>query len=119
LTGLVGVFNSDDGASAKSSVLRGSQAFAPSFSWALGHLGSVKTQLSNCFCLGFVVGPSCWPRRRFEGTDSGEDFSEDVARHGDLCQLEGYLAGMAHNPCPDLDQAALDAGERPVGNLFG
>ena len=41
------------------------------------------------------------------------------ATHRDLCQLEGYLAGMAHNPCPDLDQAALDAGERPVRDVFG
>jgi hypothetical protein len=25
---------------------------------------------------------------------------------------------MSHHTCPDFDQVTLDAGERPVGNLF-
>ena len=42
-----------------------------------------------------------------------------MAWYGNLCQLEGDLARMAHHTCPDLDKAALDAGERPVGYVFG
>ena len=71
------------------------------------------------FVLISLWSRSCRPRRWLDVADGVEDLSEDVARHGSLCQLERDLAGMAHNPCPDLDQAALDAGERPVGNLFG
>lgn len=62
---------------------------------------------------------SCGSRRRLEGADGGEDLPKDVARQGHLSQLEDDLAGMAHNPRPDLDQAALDAGERPIGDVFG
>lgn len=53
-----------------------------------------------------------------EGADGGEHLFEDIAWHRDLDQMEGDLARMSHHTCPDFDQVTLDAGERPVGNLF-
>ena len=54
----------------------------------------------------------------FEDADGGEHLFEDIAWHRDLGQMEGDLARMSHHTCPDFDQVTLDAGERPVGNLF-
>ena len=65
------------------------------------------------------IGLSCRPRRGLEGADSGEDLPEDAARYSHLSQLEGDFAGMAHDPRADFDQAALEACERPVCDLFG
>ena len=45
--------------------------------------------------------------------------AEDATRYSHLCQLERDLASMSNNPCPDLDEAALDTCQRPVRYFFG
>ena len=69
--------------------------------------------------LVLMYGPSYGPRRWLEGADGVDDLYEDAARYSHLGPLERDLARLAHDPRPDLDQAALDAGERPVRDVFG
>ena len=65
-----------------------------------------------------MIEPSCRPRWWLDVADGGDDLPKQRSIDCDLCQLACNLAGMAHNPRPDLDQAALDAGQRPIGDLF-
>ena len=50
--------------------------------------------------------------------DCGDYLSEERATDCDFGELERDLARMAHDTRPDLDQAALNAAQRPIGNLF-
>ena len=63
--------------------------------------------------------PSCRPRRWLKVADGSKDLAEDITGHSDLGQLEGDLARVAHDPCSNFDEAALDAGQRPVSDLLG
>lgn len=71
-----------------------------------------------------ALGSSCVPKGfsddaiRLEGADGGEDLPEDAARYSRLSQLERNLASVAHDACPDLDEAALDTCQRPVRDIF-
>lgn len=53
-----------------------------------------------------------------EVANGGDDFSKEPTTDGHLCQLKGDLTGVAHDPGPDLYEAALDAGQGPVGDLL-
>jgi hypothetical protein len=49
----------------------------------------------------------------------GDDMDEQITADGDFGEVENCGAGKTDDPCTDLDQAGLDAGQRPVGHLFG
>lgn len=48
-----------------------------------------------------------------------DDARELITADGDLGQLEGNGGGMANKACTNLDQRGLQAGQRPVGLLYG
>ena len=50
--------------------------------------------------------------------DGEEDAVEQITRDCDLCQLEGYGAGVPNDTSTDLDQARLQARERPSCDLL-
>jgi hypothetical protein len=50
--------------------------------------------------------------------DCGDYLSEERTTDCDFGALERSLARMAYDTRPDLDQAALNAAQRPIGNLF-
>ena len=50
--------------------------------------------------------------------DCGDYLSEERATDCDFGELERDLARIAHDTRPDFDQAALNAAQRPIGNLF-
>ena len=54
-----------------------------------------------------------------QGSDAGKDLGEKLPRDGHLRHLEDCPAGMAYDPCADLDQLELDAAERPARYLPG
>ena len=56
-----------------------------------------------------MIEASCWPRWWLDVADGCYDLPKQRATDCDFGQLERDLAGMAHNPRPDFDQAALDA----------
>ena len=65
-----------------------------------------------------VIEPSCRPRWWLDVADGGEDLPKQRPTDCDLGQLESDLTCMTHNTRPGFDQAALDAAQRPVGDLF-
>ena len=54
-----------------------------------------------------------------QSVDQPQDAPEQVARHGDLCHLEGDITAMGNDLRPDLDQLLPDGGQRPVLHLLG
>lgn len=50
--------------------------------------------------------------------DGREDTTEKDTTDSHLGQLERGGAGMSDDPCTDLDQSGLQAGQRPSGHLL-
>lgn len=63
--------------------------------------------------------PSCWKQWRTKPVDCRQYVVKQVASDGNLCELESDGPSMTDDPCTNLDQPGLQAGQRPVGHLFG
>ena len=64
-------------------------------------------------------GLSWRQRGRPQLVDPPQDLGEEVSGDGDLCELEGDAAAMAHDLGTDLDQLLPESRQRPVLDLIG
>ena len=54
-----------------------------------------------------------------EPSDTLEALPEHLPRHSHLSELEHQPPGVAHQPCPDLDELELDTAQRTVLERLG
>lgn len=66
-----------------------------------------------------MLTSSCGYRRRGQPMDCCKDAVEQITADGHFGQLKRDGAGMTDDPCTDLDQPGLQAGQRPICHLLG
>ena len=54
-----------------------------------------------------------------EPADTLQHLPEHIPRHSHFSELEHQPPGVAHQPCPDLDELDLDTAQRPVLDRLG
>ncbi len=84
----------------KAAVLPLSNAPIPEFSLILAHLDLSRYSRRAAFVWVPLCCPSRWPRGWLDVADGRKDLPEEFAGDSHLGQLEGDLAGVAHDPVP-------------------